>query len=108
MLRCRDPAADVGGITLVGETVAPGIAADNPDSIFEEHSVVASMRAQLPAFPFYARAERVFSFGPVVAMLASAVKAAPAGHRDGHDASSGAVAGLKLSNPYKARYWLPQ
>lgn len=95
----RDPGEHPGGIpfALTGETVLPGIAGDSIDSIFEEHTVVASLRGLPPRFPFFARAERVFSFGPVLAAVGGAGDGAPAG------AGSGAVAGLKLSNTSKVR-----
>lgn len=98
----RDPTAHPTGIpyALVGETVVPGIAGGDADSIFEEHSVVASLRVPPPRYPCYARSERIFSFGPVVAAVgASTPKPATAGSGGGGDC--GAVAGLKLSNPFK-------
>ena len=81
----------------------PGIAAGDADGIFEEHSVVASLRAAPPRAPFYARSERVFCFGPVLACISAGGK--PAGGGGGADGECGAVAGLKLCNPFKVRSW---
>lgn len=102
LLACRDPTAHPTGIqyALVGETIVPGIDGGNANSIFEEHSVVASLRVPAPRYPCYARSERVFDFGPVVAAVGvSAPKPAMAGSVGGGEC--GAVAGLKLSNPFK-------
>ena len=94
-----------GGIpfALAGETVVPGIAAGDADGIFEEHSVVSSLRAAPTPPPFYARNERVFCFGPVLAAISASGK--PAGASGSIDGECGAVAGLKLLNPFKVRSW---
>ena len=67
----QGPAQHPGGMpfALAGETVVPGIAAGDADGIFEEHSVVVSLRAAPARAPFYARSERVFCFGPVLASI---------------------------------------
>ena len=103
--RCRDLTLHPGGtpFALAGETVVPGIAAGDADGIFEEHSVVASLRAAPPRPPFYARSERIFCFGPVLASISVGGKAAGGG--GSADGECGAVAGLKLSNPFKVLSW---
>lgn len=83
----------------------PGIAAGDADGIFEEHSVVASLRAAPPRSPFYARSERVFCFGPVLASISAGSKPAGGGGAAAADGECGAVASLKLSNPFKVHFW---
>ena len=73
---------------LAGETVVPGIAAGDADGIFEEHSVVVSLRAAPARAPFYARSERVFCFGPVLASITSK----PAGGGGGGGGTAAAAA----------------
>mmetsp|Transcript_118563 Transcript_118563/g.206475 ORF Transcript_118563/g.206475 Transcript_118563/m.206475 type:complete len:3749 (+) Transcript_118563:362-11608(+) len=69
----RDPADNPQGIPyeLEGESCVPSINADldSPDgeSIFEEQQIVSRLDPKKNKLPVYARDERVFSFGTVVA-----------------------------------------
>jgi hydrocephalus-inducing protein len=81
---------------VIGESCIPGIAADNTDAIFEEHTVSACLDAACAVRNEYGTRERVFNFGAVVADLMAQVEA------DGKlPPCAGVRANLKFINPIK-------
>ena len=94
-LHCRDYADCPEGIPyeLAGESVIPGIDASNIEAIFEEHTVVSRVDPFAPRRCQYAREERLFDFGMMLAALG--------GQAGADGASAGVRANLKMVNPTK-------
>lgn len=65
----RDPNDCPGGIPyeLSAESCIPGINSEDLDLIFEEHKVISYLNPLHPEPHCFARAERTFNFGPVLA-----------------------------------------
>ncbi len=78
---------------LAGESVIPGIDASNIEAIFEEHTVVSRVDPFAPRRCQYAREERLFDFGTMLAALG--------GQSGAEGAFAGVRANLKMANPTK-------
>lgn len=87
---CRDYADTPQGFVyeLAGESVVPGIDANNVESIFEEHSLCSHLDHLVPQHNVFATAERKFDFGAVLASVGGMPQA-------------GVKANLKFTNPFK-------
>ena len=93
----RDPADAPGGYPyeIAGESCIPGINAEDVYSIFEEQAVVNALDPFSVAGNVYAKRDRIFTFGAVIAQTLGAVVAA------GPDEETGVKANFKFSNPNK-------
>ncbi|KAK9824158.1 hypothetical protein WJX72_008157 [[Myrmecia] bisecta] len=90
----RDPADNPGGISyeVAGESCIPGIDTEDIESIFEEHTILTRLDPFNPVNNAFARSERVFTYGAVVA----AITAPEAGHPP-----AGVAANFKITNCVK-------
>lgn len=88
---CRDYSDHPEGFVyeLAGESVVPGIDAQNMESIFEEHVLCSHLDPLVPQRNVFATAERKFDFGAVLAAVG------------GPSLQSGVKANLKFTNPHK-------
>lgn len=88
---CRDYTDHPDGFVyeLAGESVVPGIDAQNLESIFEEHILCSHLDPLVPQHNVFATAERKFDFGAVLAAVG------------GLTPQSGVKANLKFTNPHK-------
>ena len=88
----RDPADHPGGIQyeIAGESCIPGINAEDVESIFEEHVVVAALDPFNAQSCVFAKREKCFDFGAVIANVS-----------EDTDEALGVTSNLKISNPNK-------
>ena len=107
----RDPSDQPLGIPyeIAGESCIPGIDCEDVGNIFEEHKIVSALEPFSPEGCVFAKRDKVFSFGAVIARAAAEP---PDGGDDPErppetDAEftkrGGVVASFKMSNPNKVQ-----
>ena len=107
----RDPSDKPLGVVypIAGESVIPGIAADDFRGIFEEHKLVVSLDPSMLETNAFDTTSKVFSFGPVLANLSgdeeAEAEAEPVLDENGEPLpklpTGGVKANFRISNPKK-------